>query len=176
MTWKTAHPEADLTDISIPRCFDDMSWSNDAMPSFLFGNVVVWIDYRDPEMSDHPESRQRDGRFACSLYQDYGQSDGSDYRYSHFWHKILRISALRVRDDFRWFRLTGREVPNVGKILGFTEPEYDFPGRTYLLNGATRFIERCDDGDWQVVVETSCWKGANLKAAEWRLFCWGQYL
>jgi hypothetical protein len=56
-TYKTEFPEFGELDVAIPEGFEDVSWHNDAMPSFALPKgdgtyLRLWVDYKDREMSD----------------------------------------------------------------------------------------------------------------------------
>lgn len=62
-------PEADMP--ALPEGFEDMSWHNDACPSFQHEakGLCLWIDYADPAMSEMPEARAKGELKRFSLIQ-----------------------------------------------------------------------------------------------------------
>lgn len=67
MTFKTEFPDFAAADMpAIPAGFEDISWSNDACPSFLNKEIrrVFYVDYLDPAQREYPESL-RFGMYEC---------------------------------------------------------------------------------------------------------------
>lgn len=75
----------------IPAGWSDLSWHNDAMPSFLVTSTLgVWVDYPDPAHSDFPEWRASgqmkrfslvplvDGEHPADLEMPYLETDDWD--------------------------------------------------------------------------------------------------
>lgn len=87
---------------AIPAGWSDISWHNDAMPSFLItGSLGVWVDYLDPAHSDFPEWRA-DGnmkRFTLVPMVDGEHVAGLEMAYleSDDWDEVLAmIDRLKV--------------------------------------------------------------------------------
>lgn len=89
-------PEADMP--PIPEGWEDHSWHNDAGPSFYAGDVVVFVDWKDPEMSDWAECRKagRAKRFNASrlIREDGEVTDyGDDIISTDDWSELLAVVA-----------------------------------------------------------------------------------
>lgn len=66
------YPAGDLP--PMPEGWHDSSWHNDACPSYACGNLHVYIDYLNPELSEWPESRAEGSlkRFQLIRFDDDG--------------------------------------------------------------------------------------------------------
>lgn len=55
--YKKEFPDFEL-DVAIPEGFEDVSWVNDACPSFLHKelDVILYIDYADPSKREHEDT------------------------------------------------------------------------------------------------------------------------
>lgn len=56
---RTAFPDFEL-DVALPDGFEDVSFANDACPSFASSelDVILMIDYADREMREYPETER----------------------------------------------------------------------------------------------------------------------
>ena len=81
--YKTEFPDFKL-DVPIPAGFVDNSWHNNAMPCWIRElpdekMMVLWIDYADPALRDHPQN----ARFVLhvtdssmtDVYENYASND-----------------------------------------------------------------------------------------------------
>lgn len=86
----------------IPAGWSDLSWHNDAMPSFLITDSLgVWVDYLDPAHSDFPEWRKGGEmkRFTLVPMQDGQHIDTIDLPYleSDDWDEVLAMAESLTR-------------------------------------------------------------------------------
>jgi hypothetical protein len=93
--YKREFPDFTL-DVAIPECFEDRSWHNDAMPSFVqtIGNntLTLFVDYADPAMSEWP-SVDKYKRFRLYAGTVDGMSD--DYMFeSNDYNAVLKMIAM----------------------------------------------------------------------------------
>lgn len=60
MTYRTEFPDFPPETMPvIPPHWVDVSWKNDACPSFrVIPDLLVWVDYADPSQREHPESNR----------------------------------------------------------------------------------------------------------------------
>jgi|HubBroStandDraft_5_1064220.scaffolds.fasta_scaffold54935_3 hypothetical protein len=59
MTYQTEFPgfeDAPDADWLQAHGFEDISWRNDTCPSFMCDVFVLWVDFKDPAMREHPET------------------------------------------------------------------------------------------------------------------------
>ena len=65
MNWK----DNCLSDINIPNQWTDVSWHNDACPSYRFNGFQIWIAEKDKKLRELGEDSDR---FYVSHYNYYG--------------------------------------------------------------------------------------------------------
>ena len=86
-------PESDMP--AIPEGFKDVSWHNDAMPSFTNPDLrlSIWIDYADPEKREFPEME----RFSLHTVNEDGFIENeAPHVHTDDWNTILhKISDIR---------------------------------------------------------------------------------
>lgn len=60
MSYRTEFPDFGELDVELPAGFEDTSWYQDAMPSFINEalGVVLMIDYREPARRMTPDTRR----------------------------------------------------------------------------------------------------------------------
>lgn len=61
MTWRDEFPNFDAGDeceTLLAAGFEDLSWGNDACPSFGLADTVTWVDYRDPQLRKWAEPNE----------------------------------------------------------------------------------------------------------------------
>lgn len=78
MTYATAFPDFDngpLADMLAAAGWQDVSWRNDASPSFRCGRNVIWIDYAAPDRREFPDAS---GYFTGSIDAAGGFADDID--------------------------------------------------------------------------------------------------
>ena len=58
--WWRCFPRFTHADLpEIPEGWADVSWENDCCPSWQQGQLIVYVDYIDPNEREFPESRTR---------------------------------------------------------------------------------------------------------------------
>src|SRR3990167_10019665 len=61
MAYRDEFPSFDFDVPDVVTCawdFEDVSWRNDACPSFVCDVFVLWIDFADPQRRERPEAPQ----------------------------------------------------------------------------------------------------------------------
>lgn len=103
--YKTEFPDFKL-DVPIPAGFIDNSWHNNVMPCWYRKlsdgrMVVLWIDYADPALRDHPLN----ARFVVNL-MDNTMTDIHESYVSDDYKEML----IRLTDYFPYIYLTDDEL------------------------------------------------------------------
>ncbi len=103
MSYNTEFPDFTMPDVTIPPGFEDISWHNDAMPSWFDEKhrIKIWIDYEDQddsEFSDIPSAAWR--RYTAHLTDedgcwDWAISDDSSFSSNHWFEIIAHVNKLR---------------------------------------------------------------------------------
>jgi hypothetical protein len=125
--YKTEFPDFKL-DVSIPAGFVDNSWHNNAMPCWIRElpdekMMVLWIDYADPALRDHPQN----ARFVLhvtdssmtDVYENFASDSYADVLNclgDYFPHIHLSDDELREAISELWKR-----VPNDDHARNFQE-------------------------------------------------------
>jgi hypothetical protein len=88
MRLKTAFPYFDETTLpAIPTGWRDISWRDDACPSFDAGSATVYVDHADPRWRRYPESK----RFIV-------QGSGSVLLETDDWAAVIALCERRKRE------------------------------------------------------------------------------
>jgi hypothetical protein len=93
MTWRTSFPDYPPTDMpSIPHGFDDLSWQNDACPSFADRRrgLLLFIDYADPAQREFEGDIKRFTVVSCDK-EGSRTDDGFPPFDSDDWLAVLRF-------------------------------------------------------------------------------------
>lgn len=103
--YKTEFPDFVL-DVAIPAGFVDNSWHNNVMPCWVRElnderMVVLWIDYSDPALRDHPQN----ARFVVHV-MDYSMTDILESFVSNDYHEVLQ----QLTDYFPWIHLSDDQL------------------------------------------------------------------
>lgn len=105
MSYKTEFPNFAL-DVPIPAGFVDNSWHNNAMPCWVRELpdekiMVLWIDYADPALRDHPNN----ARFVLHV-TDSSMTDVYENFASDSYEDVLNC----LSDYFPFIKLTDDEL------------------------------------------------------------------
>ena len=103
--YKTEFPDFKL-DVPIPAGFVDNSWHNNVMPCWIRElsderMAVLWIDYADPALRDHPQN----ARFILHV-MDSSITDIQESFVSNNYHEVLQ----RLEDYFPWINCTDDQL------------------------------------------------------------------
>lgn len=106
--YKTEFPDFNL-DVPIPAGFVDNSWHNNVMPCWVRElhderMAVLWIDYADPALRDHPQN----ARFVLQV-MDISMTDIDESFASNDYDEVL----IRLTDYFPYIYLTDDELRKV---------------------------------------------------------------
>lgn len=97
--WRAEFPDyPPETMPEIPASWSDISWHNDAMPSFMItDSLAVWVDYLDPAMSDFGEDRG--SRFTLVPMEDGQHIDVIELPYleTDDWNEVLAMAETLTR-------------------------------------------------------------------------------
>jgi hypothetical protein len=95
--YQTEFPDFAL-DVIIPDTWEDISYHNDACPSYHAGltpegyNVKVWIDYTDPKEREFPEMNRFCVVIEDNLIIETDTHEGND------WDAVLKFVATHIMD------------------------------------------------------------------------------
>lgn len=95
--YQTEFPDFAL-DVIIPDTWEDISYHNDACPSYHAGltpegyNVKVWIDYTDPKEREFPEMKRFCVVIEDNLLIETDTHEGND------WDAVLKFVATHIMD------------------------------------------------------------------------------
>lgn len=118
--YKTEFPDFKL-DVPIPAGFVDNSWHNNAMPCWIRelpdGQMaVLWIDYADPTLRDHPQN----ARFVFHL-MDISLTDISESFASSDYDEVL----IRLTDYFPLINCTHNQLMKIKNDIWIRVPDDD---------------------------------------------------
>ena len=118
--YKTEFPDFKL-DVEIPAGFVDNSWHNNVMPCWVRElpdekMMVLWIDYADPALRDHPQN----ARFVLHV-TDSSMTDVYENFASDSYEDVLNC----LGDYFPFIKLTHDELHECQKELWKRVPDDD---------------------------------------------------
>lgn len=94
MTFHIEFPDFPADEMpEVPASFDDVSWHNDACPSFVSDalGLQIFIDYKDPNQREFPETE----RFSVQS-QDHGVEVSGPSLATDDWSEVLAFIAART--------------------------------------------------------------------------------
>ena len=118
--YKTEFPDFKL-DVPIPAGFTDNSWHNDTMPNWIRElpdgqMILLWIDYADPVMRDHPKN----ARFVLHV-MDSTLTDVHDSFVSNDYDAVLQ----QLTQFFPWIHLSNNQLMELRSDLWAKVPDDD---------------------------------------------------
>jgi hypothetical protein len=118
--YKTEFPDFKL-DVPIPAGFTDNSWHNDTMPNWIRElpdgqMILLWIDYADPAMRDHPKN----ARFVLHV-MDSTLTDVHDSFVSNDYDAVLQ----QLTQFFPWIHLSNDQLMELRSDLWAKVPDDD---------------------------------------------------
>lgn len=125
--YKTEFPDFKL-DVTIPAGFIDNSWHNNQMPCWIrelsdYRMMVLWIDYADPDLRDHPQNArfvlQVTDNTMTDVHENFASDnydDVLDFLSDYFPHINLSDDQLRKYHSELWQR-----VPDSDHARNFSE-------------------------------------------------------
>lgn len=118
--YKTEFPDFKL-DVPIPAGFVDNSWHNNVMPCWVRElpderMAVLWIDYADPALRDHPQN----ARFVLQV-MDSSMTDIDESFASNDYDEVL----IRLTDYFPWIHCTYDQLMEIKNDIWSRVPDDD---------------------------------------------------
>ena len=110
------------TDLNIPKTWDNVSYSNDELPSFIYNNFQIWIDKPDSDKSQFPN------RFCVMKLDDDNQTIDDWFLESDDFDEVLKTVNQKK------FEFNGCEIfdPTKSECGRFEVDPAEYYGQAYL--------------------------------------------
>lgn len=116
---------------ALPEGFDDVSWHNDACPSYANDEFLIYLDYADKEMR---ESGNEGTRFSVYPVTADGCMIDSPVIETDDWQQVLKAVAPRKVEK------TAERLDKDGICVGYAGTTFDRDGKPLTV-----FIPRRDE-------------------------------
>lgn len=156
MGYREAFPDYDAATMpDVPKTWTDISWRNDACPSFKTWNgAIVFVDYEDPNDREFPDCK----RFSVHVDPDLDESrDMAVIVETNDWLEVVRAVASRpplyvlrdVETQGSDFMLWGRDLR--AALASYERATFEDGIRVEIVSGGLprrdRRLDRCNNSE-----------------------------